>query len=342
MKLSQTLFAVANLAPVAVCFEPTAQDAEGNSLSGQEALNYLFKYDPERPHISDDAVITLPGGNPNNLTLGYDQGYLTRICSPREATGEQFAYMESQADVSAGPVSYEQVLADYRGRYSGSPFPCERLKWIHTECGIVDQGLLQRYDDRASELESNMTITEQNACLCGYDFWMAKNACGSCFYMHTGNKTYKVEDQERISDISQAMCTPASTASPTAYWDYFLSYPPSNPLPLSVISDAAPGETAPGKYWPGAGSDLLPATIQSPAFVRTVEGAEVTMTPGPFNAVTESATTASSGAIATISGAASTGGSATSSSATVTTGGAVAMKPVGGLMAGVLGAVLLL
>ena len=316
------------MATVAVCqSEFTTKDNEGKTLTGQEALDYLFKYDPSRPQRSDEKI-------------GYDYGYLLRVCAPREATGEQFQYKKDQPAVAEMPQSFDDVLAEYRGRYASSPFPCERMKWIRTECGVVDPYFYEdeetktnaTYAAMRSKLLSNITVEDQNKCLCdGGAYWIALEGCNACFHKHVGNDTLKTEDQIMVTAISNSMCTPAPSAEPTPYFSYVKSFQGDAEVnSTTIVSDAAPGETDPAKYWPGAGTDLVAATIQSPSFVRTVDGTTITMTPGIVYAVTEEAT-------ATITGMLSAPTKSASPATIVGVGAAMTMAPVGGLMAAAMG-----
>ena len=333
MKLSRTLLVVATFATTAVCqSEFTTKDNEGKTLAGQEAVDYLFKYDPSRPHRNDEAT-------------GYDYGYLRRVCAPREATGEQFEYKNDQPAVAEMPVSFGDVLADYRGRYSSSPFPCERMKWIRTECGVVDPYFYEDEETKTnathaamrSKLLSNISVEDQNKCLCdGGAYWVALNACNACFHKHVGNDTLKTEDQNLVTTISNSMCTPAPSAEPSPYFSYVKSFQGDAEVnSTTIVNDAAPGETNPVKYWPGAGTDLVAATIQSPIFVRTVDGTTITMTPGIVYAVTAKAND-------TITGILSASTKSASSATTAAVGAAMTMAPVGGLMAVAMGVAALL
>lgn len=321
------------MATVAVCqSEVNTQDNEGKTLTGQEALDYLFKYDPSRPHRNDEAI-------------GYDYGYLLRVCRPRVATGEQFEYRKDQPAVAKMPESFDDILADYRGRYASSPFPCERMMWIRTECGVVDPYFYEdeetktnaTYATMHSKRLSNITVDDQNKCLCdGGSYWIAFEACNACFHKHVGNDTLETEDQNMVTAISNSMCTPAPSAEPTPYFSYIKSFQGDAGVnSTTIVSDAAPGETNPVKYWPGAGSDLVAATIQSPSFVRTVDGTTITMTPSVVHAVTEEASV-------TITSIPSLPTKSTSSAETVAVGAAMTMAPVGGLMAAAMGVAALL
>ena len=89
------------------------------------------------------------------------------------------------------------------------------------------------------------------------------------------------------------------------------------------------------KYWPGAGTDLVAATIQSPSLVRIVDGTVITMKPSLVYANTEEAT-------ATITRILSALTNIASPATTVAVVAAMTMAPVGGLRAAAMAAVAML
>ena len=308
-----------------------------NILNGTEALDYLFKYDPSRPHSSDgDFSDSGPSGDaPAFKYRNYDANYMGRICNPRSWSREAGANVnwdfardknitdEKQRDKYV--VSYDYVLNYFRQAASGSPYPCERLSWIAAECGI------NRVVSLEEQVVGKGTPKEQNDCICRSDYWAAEEACSSCYVLHSGNKTLGEELASERSAVSNAVC--AETASVTVnIFEYWSSQYPWEGKNTTIISDGAQNQTDVSLYYTG-GVDFVPATIQEPAFTRTLGEETVVMTPGVLAAKATAAKTTP----------AATAGSATGSAAAGATsaGGAADVRVHGGLLMAAFGAFML-
>lgn len=101
---------------------------------------------------------------------------------------------------------------------------------------------------------------------------------------------------------------------------------------MTIVRDGAQNKTDVSLYYTG-GIDFVPATIQEPAFTRTLNGSEAVMTPGSLAAK----------ATAVKTSAAATGGSATGSAAAAATSaaGAEDIRVPTGIIFGVFGALLM-
>ena len=308
MKVTQTLLLAAQLAAVAVSeFYPvnirdeSNRDENGNpeEIEGAEALSYLFDYDPSRSHGEERPITIvkwLNGTREYREKMGeywtnYDTGYLQRICSPGMATGEWMsAYMNSSL-FTEGPErkyfgsrdeayeaeirSYKFNLNGWRGMTSGTPYPCERLDWIAIECGIN----IKLY---GKETPGPDSVAEQNTCICNSDYFEARKACQACHDFHIGNETHAAEMAHKDDVFSSSMCAEAATATKRndEYWSSVygrseFAAPPNS----TIVKDGAPGKTDVSLYYTG-NVDFVPATIQEPAFTRTVGDQKVVMTPG--------------------------------------------------------------
>ena len=306
MKVTQTLLLTARLAAVAVSEyypvnirDDSTQDEYGNpgEIEGAEALSYLFDYDPSRSHGEEHPTFMVKWLNGtkeyhDEYWTNYDTRYLERICSPRMATGEwTSAYMNSSL-FTEGPKeninngssleAYEAEIRSYkfnlniwRGMASGTPYPCERLSWISIECG----NNVRWYDIETPGPDS---VAEQNTCICNSDYFEALKACQACYDFHIGNETHAAEMARKDDIVSSSMCAEAATAT-KRHADYWTSVygrsefaaPPNS----TIVKDGAPGKTDVSLYYTG-NVDFVPATIQEPAFTRTVGGQKVVMTPG--------------------------------------------------------------
>ena len=321
MKLSPQLLVIAQLTALAACDympEDVMDVTARKFLNGTEALDYLFKYDPSRPHASDgDFFNSGPSqGEPAFKYRNYDANYIERICAPRSWTGEASAdvdweFMSNQNFTGDDQreeyiKSYEYTLNVNREGFSESPYPCERRNWIAAECGINGRGWGKE------QVDGKGTPKEQNDCLCRSDYWAADEACSACHILHAGNKTLGAEHASVRSAVSDAVC--AEIASVTvSIFEYWTSQYPWEGRNTTIISDGAQNQTDVSLYYTG-GVDFVPATIQEPAFTRTIGGKTVVMTPGVLAAKATAAATVP----------ATTGGSATGSVAAGATSKAAA------------------
>lgn len=312
MMVTQALFFMAQLATVVVAeyYPVNIQDysvvneteyGRPGVLDGAEALSYLFDYDPSRSHGEEQPLTIykwLDGTRENREKMGeywvnYDTGYLQRICSPRVATGEwQSAYMNSSLFTEtpernyynngsrdeayeAEIRSYKFNLNAFRGMMSGTPYPCERLNWIVLECGEN----ISIYGGRTPGPDS---IAEQNTCICNSDYFEAQKACQACHDFHIGNEEHAAEIAHKDDVFSSSMCAEAATATKSRqeYWSSAhgsseFAAPPNS----TIVKDGAPRKTDVSLYYTG-NVDFVPATIQEPAFTRTMGDQKVVMTPG--------------------------------------------------------------
>lgn len=310
MKVTQILFLTAQLAAVAVSeFYPvniqdeSTEDENGNAevIEGDEALSYLFDYDPSRSHGEERPITMvkwLNGTREYREIMGeywtnYDTGYLNRICAPRVATDEWLsAYMNSSL-FTEGPEmkyynngsrdeAYEAEIRSYkfnlnmwRGMMSGTPYPCERQSWIAIECG----NNVKMYGSRMPEPDS---VAVQNTCICNSDYFEAVKACQACYDFHIGDETHAAEVARKDDVVSSSMCAEAATATKRMddYWSSVygrsqFAAPPNS----TIVKDGAAGKTDVSLYYTG-NVDFVPATIQEPAFTRTVGDQKVVMMPG--------------------------------------------------------------
>lgn len=309
---TQALFFTAQLATVVVAeYYPVnihdysvvneTEYGEPGNLDGAEALSYLFDYDPSRTHGEEHSLTIykwLDGTRENREKMGeywanYDTGYVQRICNPRVATGEwESAYMNSSLFTEGHQTTNNATLSEveayeaeirshkfnlnvFRGMMSGTPYPCERLQWIIFECGEN----MRMY---GRETPGPDSIAEQNTCICNSDYFEAQKACQACYDFHIGNETHAAEMARKDDVFSSSMCAEAATATKrrAEYWSSAhgsseFSAPPNS----TIVKDGAPGKTDVSLYYTG-NVDFVPATIQEPAFTRTVGDQKVVMTPG--------------------------------------------------------------
>ena len=321
MKLSPQFLLTAQLAALAACDympEGVMDVTARKILNGTEALDYLFKYDPSRPHSFDGDFSD--SGPPEGETAfkyrNYDANYIGRVCTPRSWAGESSAgldweFMRNQN--LTGDDQREEYMKSYdynlninRQAFSESPYPCERTSWIAAECGINSRVWGHE------QVDGKGSPKEQNDCLCRSDYWAADEACSACHVLHAGNKTLGEEHASIRSAVSKAIC--AETASVTvSIFQYWSSQYPGEGKNTTIISDGAQNQTAVSLYYTG-GVDFVPATIQEPAFTRTIGEETVVMRPGVLAAKATAAATAP----------AATGGSTTSSAAAGATSKAAA------------------
>ena len=333
MKLSPQLVLTAQLAALAACEympEGIMDVTTRKILNGTEALDYLFKYDPSRPHSSDGDFSA--SGPPDDAPVfnfkyrNYDANYLGRVCNPRFSSEEasenvNWDFMENiDMTVDKYMASYDYSLNLFRQFASGTPYPCERMGWIIAECGI------NSFIFDGVHAPGKGTPKEQNDCLCKSDYWAAYEACTSCYVLHTGNKTLGEEDASLRSAVSEAVCAETGTVT-MGIFEYWSSQYPSDAQNTTIISDGAQNQTDVSFYYTG-GVDFVPATIQEPAFTRTIGEETVVMTPG---------------ALAAKGTAAATGGSATGSSAAGVRSEAAAadIRVRGGILVAAFGAFML-
>ena len=357
MKLTQTLVLTAQVASmVAAKYMPQYGDVADwtnysdedpsaiTLLEGEEALTYLFDYNPSRRHRGDTGpteVLDEKAGIDNRTVQyeywsNYDTEYLGRVCAPRFATGEAARAWENSPlnDIRGGgpsmrelSLSYDYGLKIERAMAADSPYPCERVNWIQMECGI--NPLLFGKDFGA--------FGEQNKCLCESDgYWEASKACQACYDLHTGNATLAAEEKELQSSYSSSICT--ETGTPAKELDevrssiYAIQSNQARPN-ITIVSDGAPGKTDVSLYYTG-GVDFVPATIREPEFTRTAGAETIVMTPG--SAVAKATAAAGTGSTETASKAVSAAPAAPS------TAGVADMKTSGGLMVAAFGALFML
>ena len=311
MKITQTLLLTAQLAAVAVSeyypvdiLDESTRVENGNAeeIEGAEALSYLFDYDPSHSHGEERPITIykwLDGTRSNREKMGeywinYDTGYLERICCPRLATGEYTSAYMNSSDFTPPPEpkddgklleedleyqaeirSYKRNLNFWRGAMAGTPYPCERLAWIAFECGEN----IRMY---GVETPGPDSVAEQNTCICNSDYFEAVKACQACHDFHIGNATHAAEMARKDDIFSSSMCAEAATATKRRSEYYSSAYSKSEfaaPPNSTIVKDGAPGKTDVSLYYTG-NVDFVPATIQEPAFTRTVGDQMVVMTPG--------------------------------------------------------------
>lgn len=307
MKLFQKLLLSAQLATVVVGqFNLTAPWARKwnnftHYLEGDEALAYLFNYDPSEPHTADltDPVTgrpTVEYGEPAPaVNPRYDTNYINRLCSPRIWSWEAWEGADELPSCDEGMSreecnelhqSYDYNLIYVRAILASSPYPCERQTWIQQECGINIMGHI----GHNGTTKHKGTFAEQHDCLCKGDYWAAAQACDDCRALHVGDATYKAEQETYQSILSAAVCSEAPTAT-KSIWDYassaWRSAYPGSPLGLgqniTIVNDGAQNQTD-WSFYMTESVDFVPATIQEPAFTRTLDGKAVVMTPGVMKA----------------------------------------------------------
>lgn len=351
MKLTHTLLITAQLATVAVCdwmSEPWAETWNLTLLHGADALAYHFDYNPSMPHRVDFPYRT--GFSPDNpiptTNPRYDTNYISRLCKPRRYNRQarQFAPDYDLCDgrkkdeCKEYSTTFEYSLKMWRKLFASSPYPCERKEWIEQECGI-NVGGFRGYDNTTHK----GTFTEQNQCLCNGDYFAVLQACNDCTMLHVGNETVKESEEKYLSIFSSSMCGEAQTAT-KSMWDYqssawesvYTGYTWSEGYNTTIVSDGAQNKTDVSLYMTES-VDFVPATIQEPAFTRTIGGKEAVMTPGALKANAK-AKAAPSGAQAP----ATATGTGAAASATASEGGAVHFRASGGLIAAVFVALLML
>lgn len=304
MKLSEKLLLSAQLVTVVVGYRnPTAPYASRftnftDFIEGDEALAYLFNYDPSEPHYIDfvdpeTGYPTVEYGDPTpSENPRYDTNYIARICSPRISTSEADEGIEyqcpkemSREECNEFFYSYDFKLDYGRKVYASSPYPCERLNWIEQECGV---NVLGFRGNNESTIHKG-TYAEHSQCLCKSDYFAALQACSDCHHLHVGNATLKEVDQKFLSLYSVSLCSEAPTAT-KVIWDYkssvwesvhpgFTNTRNAYDYLTTIVSDGAQNKTA-WSFYMTESVDFVPATIQEPAFTRTMDGKEVVMTPG--------------------------------------------------------------
>ena len=272
-------------------------------LEGDEALAYLFNYDPSEPHTADltnpetgrttvEYDEPAPAENPR-----YDTNYIHRLCSPRAWSMEAWEGADELARCDEGMsreecseffFSYDYNLIYGRAVFASSPYPCERQTWIEQECGINVLGF--RGHNKTTKHKG--TYAEQHYCLCKGDYWAAVQACDDCHALHVGDATYQAEQEKYQSTFSAAVCSEAPTAT-KSIWDYASSawesvYTGSGSAwslgqNITIASDGAQNKTD-WSFYMTESVDFVPATIQEPAFTRKLGGKAVVMTPGVLKA----------------------------------------------------------
>ena len=357
MKLSEKLLLSAQLATVvAGQWNLTAPYASKwnnwtHFIEGDEALAYLFNYDPSEPHYSDfldpeTGLPTVKHGDPTpSENPRYDTNYIARLCSPRVWSREADEGIEarcpnemSEEECTEYFYSYDLNLDYGRKLYASSPYPCERSHWIEQECGVNVLGFRGHNESTIHK----GTYAEHSECLCKGDYFAVLQACQDCQQLHVGNATLKEVERKYLSLYSAALCSEAPTAT-KSIWDYQSSAWESvhpgfersgyNYL-TTIVSDGAQNKTA-WSFYMTESVDFVPATIQEPAFTRTMDGKEVVMTPGVMKANAKArAGSAPAGTEAT-----PTGGAA---AAVTSEAGAAHLQVSGGLVVAVFGGLMML
>ena len=367
MKATQRILLSAGLATVVVgqpnATAPWALTYDFSTLQGDEALAYLFNYDPSVPHQEDtpyrqhwssgDELPALEVYRP-----WYDVHYVNRLCFPTVHNGEAYEKMLASSPCKVGMLhdecseyieTWESHLAQARQIWANSPYPCERIIWIARECGVGE--IAPNEDgvyDYKTLVEGKGTLKEQHECLCKGDYWAALRACSDCQNLHIGNATLK-DNSDRLIDLeSSSICGDAATATKglraymqSAWESIYPGHDYSRGVNYTIVSDGAQNKTDLSLYMTES-VDFVPATIQKPEFTRTVDGKAVVMTPGPLKgnakakAGSAPAVTEPSATTTAVTGTGSAAAAATSEA------GAADLKIPGGLVAAVFGAVFML
>ena len=335
---------------------PWASTYDFSTLQGDEALAYLFNYDPSVPHPEDTPYRREWNGGdetpaPEVYRPWYDVHYVTRLCLPSMFTGEVFEIQQSLEPCKIGMSkeeclnyleTWESSLAQVRLYSANSPYPCVRFNWLEAECGVGrstfnEEGMF----DYTKQGEGKGSFKEQHECLCKGDYWAAKRACADCQHLHIGNSTFKANEEKSMSILSSAVCGEAATATKgirayeqSAWESVYAGYPGG--FNYTIVSDGAQNKTDISFYMTES-VDFVPATIQEPAFTRTVDGKAVVMTPGPLEGNAKAK--AGSAPAVTEPSATKTGGVP---AAATSEAGADSLSIPGGLVAAMFGALYIL
>lgn len=217
---------------------------------------------------------------------------------------------------------------------ANSPFPCEQYEYIWAVC--------------TANGTTEIDFLAEQECLCGGSFFETQAACSACFFAHGYQGSTPEEAASARSSLSNAECMPTPPFQP-----YSNLLPPINftsiDLPLTLGTDKFPNNTAVSNYFTTTGTaSLTLGTITGSATGRLTswtnfDGIRYTPTSIPPNNGTATAT----GGSATTSpptGSAGAGGNGASSSSSTSSANVAApeVKINGGLLAGVLGVIVLL
>ncbi|KAH8663634.1 hypothetical protein BGZ60DRAFT_71969 [Tricladium varicosporioides] len=111
--------------------------------------------------------------------------YLRRVCSPL---------------LSNTTRSVEISLKDRLASLVNSPFPCEQQLYIEAACTANDT--------------TEVDFLAEQQCLCGGSYWIAVEACNSCFAAHGYQNKSPEAAASHLSALSRAECSPSPPFQP--------------------------------------------------------------------------------------------------------------------------------
>lgn len=195
-----------------------------------------------------------------------------------------------------------------------SPFPCEQEIYLSRLC----------FSNGTTEIDF---LAEQQ-CLCGGNYFEASRGCQECFYAH-GRYSPEFPRDEVLANISRYSSAECSATPITVPFTNLFPQPPTTGLPISIISDRFPNDSAVSNYWTGATTPVAGQITGSATARLTSRTNSQNIRYTPTGTTETSATETGAG-----------GGEETSSTnppSPSSTNGAANVKVAGGLLAVIIG-----